>query len=73
MGGLIGFEARAASQLKGYWRECLADTKAAEKFPEELKKIIIAGGYSRKQVFNCNLLVEKVATQNMYFNRRKAG
>lgn len=51
----------------------MADTKAAEKFPEELKKIIIAGGYSHKQVFNCNLLVEKVATQNMYFNRRKAG
>lgn len=59
--------------LKVIGESVLADTKAAEKFPEELKKIIIAGGYSRKQVFNCNLLVEKVATQNMYFNRRKAG
>lgn len=31
-----------------------ADTEAAEKFPEELQKIITVGGYTYKQVFNCD-------------------
>ena len=40
--------------LKVARENVLADSEVAEKFPKELKKIITEGGYSYKQVFNCD-------------------
>ena len=40
--------------LKVTGENATADTEAAERFLEELKKIITVGGYSYKQVFNCD-------------------
>jgi len=58
--------------LKVTGESASADNEAAEKFPKELTKIIIAGGYSYKQVFNFNLLLEKLSKTFISIEEKQA-
>ncbi|XP_067947153.1 tigger transposable element-derived protein 1-like [Watersipora subatra] len=53
--------------------EASADTEAAERFPQVLKKIIEEGGYSAKQIFNVDEtgLVGKKMPEKTYISREE--